>query len=258
MTTPGRVVLGALLVGVISSCGDGSEPAPDVILVGGPIVSPDAEWMSDGLTLQPQPDGIAIKGGRVSRVAGATEIRALAGPDTRVIELDGRTVLPGLTDNHLHSIGGGAGVDLSKVRTLQEVHAAIAGRAAVTDAGGVIVTNSDWHEGQLAEQRLPYRDDLDRAAPNHPVVVVRGGHEYILNSAALDRWGIDESTPDVPGGRIGRYDDARLNGELVDRAKSLVTLPPRPPVEEETALTFGEALISQPGPEGFREVFALD
>ena len=95
-------------------------------------------------------------------------------------------------------------------------------------AGGVIVTNSDWHEGQLAEHRLPYRDELDRATSEHPVVVVRGGHEYILNSAALARWSIDEGTTEVTGGRIGRYTDGRLNGELVDRAKGFVALPSRP------------------------------
>ena len=137
-------------------------------------------------------------------------------------------MIPGLADNHFHSIGGGPGVDLSCTRSLDQVLAAIAERAASTPAGGVIVTNSDWHEGQLVEQRLPYRDDLDRAAPDHPLVVVRGGHEYILNSAALSRWEIDESTSDVSGGRIGRYADGRLNGELVDRAKDFVRLPAGP------------------------------
>ncbi len=106
----------------------------------------------------------------------------------------------------------------------------------------MIITNSDWHEGQLAEQRLPYRDELDEAAPDHPLVVVRGGHEYILNSAALARWGIDERMPDVAGGRIGRYADGRLNGELVDRAKELVTLPPRPSPERSEA---SDALVKQ-------------
>ena len=59
----------------------------------------------------------------------------------------------------------------------------------------MIVSNSDWHEAQLKEQSLPLRDDLDRVAPQNPVVLVRGGHEYILNSPALARWGITEATP---------------------------------------------------------------
>jgi predicted amidohydrolase YtcJ len=73
------------------------------------------------------------------------------------------------------------------------------------------------------------RDDLDKVAPHNPVVLVRGGHEYILNSAALTRWNITPQTPQPPGGRITRYADGRLNGELVDTAKSLVRLPPPAP-----------------------------
>ena len=64
----------------------------------------------------------------------------------------------------------------------------------------MIVSNSDWHEAQLREQRLPLRDDLDAVAPAHPVVLVRGGHEYIVNSAALRRWQIDERPPSPPAG----------------------------------------------------------
>jgi predicted amidohydrolase YtcJ len=94
--------------------------------------------------------------------------------------------------------------------------------------GDIVVTNSDWHEAQLAENRLPYRRDLDRIAPSTPVVVVRGGHEYILNSAALSKWNITTASRSPEGGRISRYADGQLNGELIDTAKSLVTLPAPP------------------------------
>jgi predicted amidohydrolase YtcJ len=93
----------------------------------------------------------------------------------------------------------------------------------------VIVSNSDWHEAQLKEQRLPLRDDLDLVAPAHPVVLIRGGHEYILNSAALTKWSIDEKSKEPEGGRLTRYPDGRLNGELVDTARAFVKLPPPPP-----------------------------
>lgn len=201
------------------------EPA-DLVLLGGPVVTLVGEEVAQG---------IAIRGEHIVAVGSARVIRRHVGPDTRVVELDGRSVVPGLADNHFHGIGGGSGVDLSRARSVEEVLAAIAGRAASTPPGEVIVTNSDWHEGQLAEQRLPYRDDLDTAAPDHPLVVVRGGHEYVLNSAALELWGIDESTTDVEGGRVGRYPDGRLNGELVDRAKSYVRLP-RPPQRDREAV----------------------
>ena len=104
----------------------------------------------------------------------------------------------------------------------------IRARAQTTMPGEAIVSNSDWHEAQLKEQRLPLRDDLDRVAPNHPVILIRGGHEYIVNSAVLRRWGVDDKTTDPEGGRLTRYPDGRLNGELVDTARSLITLPPPP------------------------------
>lgn len=214
------------------ACGSDDEPA-DVVLLGGPVVTLDEVGVVEG---------IAIVGNRVAAVGSEDQIRQRIGPETRVVELNGRSVIPGLTDNHLHSIGGGPGVDLSTVRSMDELLAAIAERASQTPAGEIITTNSDWHEGQLAEQRLPYRDDLDRAAPEHPLVVVRGGHEYILNSAALREWDIDASTPDVPGGRIGRYEDGRLNGELVDRAKDYVRLPSRPAPDREARK---DALVEQ-------------
>ena len=202
----------------VSACAPTPDPA-DLVLLGGSVVTLSEAGVAEG---------IAIRGDRIVAVGSSSEVRAYVGPETRVVELDGRSVIPGLADNHFHGIGGGPGVDLSRARSIADVIEAVAARAAEIRAGEVIRTNSDWHEGQLAEQTLPYRDDLDRATSDHAVVVVRGGHEYILNSAALARWSIDESTPAVSGGRIGRYEDGRLNGELVDRAKNFVVLPPVP------------------------------
>ena len=202
----------------VSACAPTPDPA-DLVLLGGSVVTLSEAGVAEG---------IAIRGDRIVAVGSSSEVRAYVGPETRVVELDGRSVIPGLADNHFHGIGGGPGVDLSRTRSIADVIEAVAARAAEIPAGEVIRTNSDWHEGQLAEQTLPYRDDLDRATSDHAVVVVRGGHEYILNSAALARWSIDESTPAVSGGRIGRYEDGRLNGELVDRAKNFVVLPPVP------------------------------
>jgi predicted amidohydrolase YtcJ len=198
-----------------------AQQAPDLILYHGKVVTLDRA----GTIAQ----AVAIAGGKFVAVGATQAIRRLAGPHTEQRDLAHRTVIPGLADNHYHSIGGGHGVDLSHARRLDDVLKAIAGRAAQAPPGEPIVTNSDWHEDQLVEQRLPYRDELDRAAPDRAVVVVRGGHEYVLNSAGLERWHIDARTPEPTGGKFGRYPDGRLNGELVDRAKALVRLPPEPP-----------------------------
>ena len=245
----------------LAACAAPPGETADLVLVDGEILTMGAPGTAEAL---------AVAAGRVAAVGTSEEIRGLAGPGTRVVELNGRTVIPGLTDNHYHGIGGGPGVDLTRARSMADVIDAIAASALETAPGELIVTNRDWHEGQLAEHRLPYRDDLDGAAPGQPVVVVRGGHEYVLNSAALARWGIDESTPEVPGGRIGRYADGRLNGELVDRAKDLVTLPTAAPpdpaavldelAEEYAALNSrGLTSIRYPGgpPEQYRAIERL-
>lgn len=190
---------------------------PDTILVNGRIYTVDRDFSTA--------EAVAITAGRFTAAGTTPQIRRLAGPSTRVLDLDGDTVVPGLQDNHLHNAGGGPGVDLSRTRTLRDVLDAIRARVTNAKPGEVVVTNADWHEAQLKEQRLPYRRDLDSVAPNTPVVVVRGGHEYILNSAALKKWNITTETPQPAGGRITRDLQGDLNGELVDRAKALVTLP---------------------------------
>jgi len=212
---------------VLAAC----EPkeSADTVLINGKVVTLDpAGTVASAL---------ALRDGRILAVGKNDEILAYAGSGTERIDLEGKTVVPGLADNHYHSIGGGPGVDLSRARSLEEVLDQIAARAAETPEGDVVVTNSDWHEGQLREQRLPYRDDLDRASPRHPAVVVRGGHEYILNSAALAKWGIEENVEAPSGGSVGRYPDGRLNGELVDTAKSFVKLPPKPEASLEERLS---------------------
>lgn len=213
------------LLALLLSFAAPQAPPPELILYNAKIVTLNAR--------SEIAEAVAIRDGQFLAVGKDVDIRRMAAGSTRQIDLQGRTVIPGLADGHFHSIGGGPGVDLSKARTIDDVLNAIRERAAKTPAGELIVTNSDWHEAQLKEQRLPYRKDLDRAAPNHPVVVVRGGHEYILNSAALAKWNITERTRLPEGGNIGYDADGKLNGELVDKAKGLVSLPPSPPVDAE-------------------------
>ena len=193
-------------------------PAPDLVIYNANVITVDRSFLVT--------EAVAIAGDRFMAVGSSDQMRSIAGPATRLIDLKGQTVIPGLMDNHLHGAGGGPGVDLSRARSLSDVAAAVSARVKASSPGDVILSNSDWHEAQLKEQRLPLRDDLDRVAPANPVILVRGGHEYILNSAALTRSSITEKTAAPSGGRITRYADGRLNGELVDTARSLVRLPP--------------------------------
>ena len=221
MKRSARLPLLLPLLATTWSCSAGPSDPADLVVVGGTVLTVDADFSVA--------EAMAVRDGRIQAVGDDADIRALAGPDTQVVDIAGKAVVPGLADNHLHRVGGGDGVDLSRVRTMDELLGAITERARAEGPGELVTTNSDWHEGQLREQRLPLRRDLDEAAPGNPVVVVRGGHEYILNSQALEKWEITTETPVPAGGRITRYPDGELNGELVDTAKRLVTLPERPP-----------------------------
>lgn len=212
------VGIGLVLEGVVAV--NGQAAPPDAIYYNGKIITVDDQFS--------YAQAVAITGDKFTAVGSSADVRKLAAPSTHQIDLKGLTVTPGLTDNHLHNGGGGPGVDLSRARTLREALAAIGARAQQSSLDDVVITNSDWHEAQLKEQRLPLRRDLDEVAANVPVVVVRGGHEFILNSAALKKWNITKDTPEPAGGRITKYDDGELNGELVDRARQLVSLPRRP------------------------------
>jgi predicted amidohydrolase YtcJ len=185
----------------------------------------------------PPAEAFAVKDGKFIAVGSTVAIRGHIGPGTKVIDAGRRFVVPGLADGHFHNEGGGRGVDLSATRTLEDLLAAVGKAVAAAKPGEPVVSNSDWHEAQLKEQRLPLAAELDRVSPTNPVVLVRGGHDYILNSAALRRWNISKDTPVPDGGAITRGADGTLTGELVDNAKRLVSLPPPAPVTVEDVLT---------------------
>ena len=219
------IIATLLLVGWSYSIAPAAQapPAPDTILFNGKVVTVDSKFS--------YAQALAITGDKILAVGANDDMRKMAGPNTRQLDLHGKTVVPGLSDNHLHDVGGGPGVDLSRVRDMQELLEAIQARILQSKPGDLIVTNSDWHEAQLKEDQIPLRKDLDPISPENPVVVVRGGHEYVLNSLALKKWEINENTPVPDGGGISRYPDGTLNGEVMDTAKSLVHLPPPPPAE---------------------------
>src|SRR5690242_1185485 len=138
-------------------------------------------------------EALAIKNGRIMAVGDIGAVRALAGPGTRQLDLAGLTVLPGFYDSHNHMRLAGLNrfaVDLSGARTVPDVLAAIAQRAAITPAGEWIVASSRWHESQLAENRFPTREELGAVAPDNPVWIPRGGHNRVVNSAAFALAGI--------------------------------------------------------------------
>jgi predicted amidohydrolase YtcJ len=231
----GARICAALLLLAAASTASASA-APDTVFVNGKVFTADA----GGAVVE----AFAVKEERFVARGTSAEMRSLAGPGSRIVDLGGRFVSPGLTDAHLHGEGGGDGVDLSKVRTLAELYGKVAERVTAEGPGALVTSNTDWHEMQLAERRLPTAHELDAVAPNNPVVLIRGGHSYILNTAALRRWNITRETVSPPGGQISKDGAGELTGELFDNAKTLVTLPPPPPTDLDDVIATQRALNS--------------
>lgn len=172
----------------------------------------------------------AVRGESFIAVGGGAAVAPYLRRGAKRVDLHGAFVVPGLGDDHFHGEGGGPGLDLSKVRSLSQLLAKVAQAARVKSSGGMVVSNPDWHEAQLMEQRLPTAEELDLAAPNVPVILARGGHSLILNSAALAKYGITATSVQPPGGVIARDEHGRLTGRIDDTARALVALPPAPPL----------------------------
>jgi predicted amidohydrolase YtcJ len=217
----------ALAASSLSSAAENAAPA-DAVFLNGKVFTADPR--------APMAEAFAVKGERFLAVGTSAAMRGYVGPHTVVTDLHGRLVTPGLADGHFHNEGGGPNLDLSRTRSLGDLFAAVGKAARAAGPGAIIVSNPDWHEAQLREKRLPLARELDVAAPDNPVVLVRGGHEMILNGSALRKWTITKDTPSPAGGSIGKEGDGTLSGELVDNAKKLVDLPPAAPVSVEDAI----------------------
>ncbi len=153
--------------------------------------------MPPGTTAAREVEALAVREGRILATGYRDELQALAGPRTTVIDLEGRRVVPGLVDAHIHAIRAGLTWDdelrLGHCLRLDDVLAAIGSRAGQQPAGSWVRVIGGWHPCQLAERRLPSRAELDAVAPDHPVYVQALYDAAVLNSAALAACGLDGS-----------------------------------------------------------------
>ena len=198
----------------------------DLILTGGHVVTLDEAVPAAPAT------AVAVREGRVLAVGSDAAVEALAGPRTRRLALRGATVLPGLTDAHLHVEGLGASLeqlDLAGVPSLAEARER-ARRAAAQLPAGAWLLGRGWDQNDWPERRFPAASDLETG--EHPALLERvDGHAAWVNARALALAGIDERTPDPPGGRILRDASGRPTGVLVDAAMDLVQARIPPPDE---------------------------
>ncbi|WP_151478713.1 amidohydrolase [Streptomyces albicerus] len=203
-----------------------TESTPTLILTGGQVLTVDPDFTVA--------EAVAVRGREIIAVGTDVEVRALAGLSTRVVELNGRTVLPGINDSHLHGAAYGMtkppfalDVGHPTVGSIADIARAVAG-AALFAAPGEWITGLGWDPGYLAEcladaRRFPHRRDLDEAAPHNPVCLTDfSAHMVWANSAALRACGIDAATEPPPGGVIDLDDDGEPTGILREAAQRLV------------------------------------
>jgi predicted amidohydrolase YtcJ len=156
----------------------------------------------------PNASAVAITAGKFTAVGRDEEIMPFAGPATKVIDLKGRRVLPGLIDNHLHIIRGGLNFNMELrwdgVRSLADAMSMLKRQVAVTPAPQWVRVVGGFTEHQFAEKRLPTIEELNAIAPDTPVFILHLYDRALLNGAALRAVGYTKDTPEPPGGSILR------------------------------------------------------
>ncbi|MDL2075889.1 amidohydrolase [Streptomyces sp. GXMU-J15] len=185
----------------------------DLIFTGGPVLTPEGRTAT----------AVAVTDGRITAV-GHDEVRELAGPDTEVVDLDGRLLLPGFQDAHVHPVPAGlelAQCDLTGARTAAESVAAVRAYAEAHPEREWI-TGGGWSM-EAFEGGTPTKELLDAVVPDRPVYLPnRDHHGAWVNSRALERAGITRDTPDPADGRIERDASGAPSGTLQEGAMRLV------------------------------------
>jgi predicted amidohydrolase YtcJ len=201
----------------------------DTVLVNGKVVTVD-----DRFSIA---QALAVRGGRIVKVGTSAEIDALKGPQTRVIDLAGRTVIPGLIDNHAHWVRAAEHDELrfDGVTSRQQALKMLAERVSKTPAGQWIAVLGGWSEEQFTDEPKGFsREELDRIAPNHPVVLQAVYNHSYLNTVALVAAKIDAGTADPQNGKIEKDAGGNPTG-FVQGAGGVAFVAARIPLQNQEA-----------------------
>jgi predicted amidohydrolase YtcJ len=207
--------IGILLLAASAAC------AADAIYVNGVVITVDKN--------KPYAEAFAVTNGRFSAVGANAEIRNLASPGTKVVDLHGMTVTPGFNDVHLHPVGvyddsspySTPWLGPQKVHSMDELIAVLKAKADKTPAGE-LVSGSRYDDVKLG--RHPNRHDLDKASTTHPILISHAsGHIVVVNSYVLKASGVTKETKDPPGGSFDRDPDGTPNGVIREAARGLLT-----------------------------------
>ncbi len=211
-----------LAVIVASIVVEAQQPAPDLILSNGKIITVD-----DTFSIA---QAVAVRGDRIVAVGSNADINKLAGPSTRKIDLKGKSVVPGFIDNHAHFQEEGAYWTLELrfdgVDTRKQALELLKAKAAATPNGGWVFNFGGWSPDQFSDDKKPFtREELDKVVPNNPVFLQFTRSQEYLNSKAIDILGLEKSTEpwierDAKGRATGIFGVAGRE-KIVDAAKFL-------------------------------------
>ncbi len=219
----------AALAVVLTGCSEEARRQADLVLLGGRVVtlSEDAE------RAPATAEALAAVNGRIVFVGSNEAARSWTGPETEVIELEGRLAVPGLIEGHGHFWGLGESklqLALESAASWDEIVALVAEAVAATPPGTWILGRG-WHQSKWSEpprpsvQGLPVHADLSAVSPRNPVLLTHAsGHMAFANERAMALAGIDAATPDPDGGEIVRDRDGRPTGALRETAEDLVAV----------------------------------
>jgi predicted amidohydrolase YtcJ len=189
---------------------------PDLILHNGRITTLDPK--------HPEADNLAIKDGRIIAVDDAEEYER--GPETKVVDLKGRRVVPGLNDSHLHVIRGGLNYNMELrwdgVPSLADALRMLKDQVQRTPPGQWVRVVGGWSEFQFAERRMPTLDEINAAAPSTPVFILHLYCRAMLNKAALRVCGYTKDTPNPVGGEIQHDGQGNPTGLLIARPNATI------------------------------------
>ncbi|MGD9536367.1 MAG: amidohydrolase [Alphaproteobacteria bacterium] len=192
--------------------------SPDLILVNGRFSTLDRA--------NPEAEAVAIGDGKFILVGTEREVRAIAAPDTKIIDLGGRRAIPGLNDSHTHLIRGGLNFNMELrwdgVASLADALRMLREQAQRTPPPQWVRVVGGWSEFQFAERRMPTLDEINAAAPDTPVFVLHLYDRALLNRAALRAVGYTKDTPEPPGGQIERDARGEPTGLLVAKPNALI------------------------------------
>ncbi|MBO6740933.1 MAG: amidohydrolase [Phycisphaerales bacterium] len=208
----------ALIASLALACGLHASAAPDQIVYNATIYT-----ANDAL---PTAEAIAIEDDRIVGIGDLITIQALADEETRMIDLEGRTVLPGLIDAHGHMKGLGdlqvGTLDLSGTTSYEEVIERVRQQAAELPEGTWILGRG-WDHESWPSRKLPDHEMLSDIVPDHPVWLIRvDGHAGLANEAAMQAAGVDEHTQNPDGGEVIRAEGDRPTGVFIDNAESYI------------------------------------